>query len=250
MLYQQKGVLSVRIKLTKCLTVLLAVFLALWVLLGAFPAGWIYALLPDGGTECAIPTPTVITSQAQLEEFHAGNGSNLPIQLTGTQFIQCPLMGVQDPDLSKDRRVLGGYRWSIPGAISLEGVPAPIQAFLRLFLLDGFYTPYYLLELQDGSYVCVFPDGRILNRPPQEVELIAYVRRAGSAAEADMLARMSEEYAVNTSLIADMTIYAEHPPWTSVLILRLVSLAVFLVLASILGTRIVRLRNKRKEVYE
>ena len=82
------------------------------------------------------------------------------------------------------------------------------------------------------------------------MELIAYVRRAGSAAEADMLARMSEEYAVNTSLIADMTIYAEHPPWTSVLILRLVSLAVFLVLASILGTRIVRLRNKRKEVYE
>lgn len=238
-------------KLTKFIHDGVLLLLALWIVMGSFPTSWIFDLWAGTGTgQGQRPNEQVvsITEQEQLEDLFL---QHAPVTISSDTLVKCPLMGVRDPNMAGEYRGRRGRRGRIPQYFPLSGFPAPVGVLFRHFLLNGFYNTYYLAELEDGTYACVFFDDYILMaRPFQEtLALPAGQVRYGSTEEKTMLHQMAEDYDVDVAYVVDMYNY-EKVSWIGNFILRIVLLfMLFLVEQSIEG-QIKRMLKKRKEVYE
>ncbi len=187
----------------------------------------------------------LLTGQEQIQEL---SYQDTAVTVSRDHLVKCPLMGARDPDMAGEYRSRG-RRGRIPQYFPMDRVPAPVGFLFQHFLLNGFYNTYYLAQLEDGTYACVFFDDYILMPFLNGLDLPAGQVRSASTEEKTMLHLMAEDYDVDVAYVVDMYNY-EKISWIGNLILRIVLLFVlFLVEQSIEG-RIKRMLKKRKEVYE
>ena len=235
-------------KLTKALREGVGLIFALWVIMGSFPTSWICDLWAGTGTgQGQRPSEQValLTGQEQIQELYY---QDTAVTVSRDHLVKCPLMGARDPDMAGEYRSRG-RRGRIPQYFPMDRVPAPVGFLFQHFLLNGFYNTYYLAQLEDGTYACVFFDDYILMPFLNGLDLPAGQVRSASTEEKTMLHLMAEDYDVDVAYVVDMYNY-EKISWIGNLILRIVLLFVlFLVEQSIEG-RIKRMLKKRKEVYE
>ena len=81
----------------------------------------------------------------------------------------------------------------------------------RLFLTSAFYNSYHLLELEDGSYICVYFDDYLLyqNLLSGEIDYPTGYIRYSTTEERRMLSQMSEDYDVDPVYVLDMYRYGK-----------------------------------------
>lgn len=182
-----------------CLRRALYILLAFWLVLGAFPTGWIYDLGAGTGTEQGQrPNGAVrtVTGQGELEALRDGE---VPATARGDTFMRCPLMF---------------FRWAEEAGGSSNAyytLQYPFQLWqttLVNFGLKAQYSSCYLLELEDSSWLCVrLDDYRMLgNLLGGEVRLPAGRVRRATKTEGRMLSNMADYYpyySIETAYVLD-----------------------------------------------
>lgn len=181
----------------------------LWIVMGSFPTGWIYDIgAPKGAAQGEWPDSSVskLTGQESLESYFL---QQAPTTVNGNNLIQCPLMRLRDVNWAgeHDTRVKRVKRTIHVSEYLTLSYPIPWwQKLLRVFVTGGSYNRYYLMELADSSYVCVYFDDYILLRNlllKDSVYPTGYLRQA-TANERSMLESMEEKYHVNASYVLDL----------------------------------------------
>lgn len=239
-----------RKKLYRGLRTAFGITAALWIIMGSFPTSWIYDLWAGSGAgqgQRPDGQAVALTSRTQIQDLFF---QHVPVTASGCEFVKCPLMAIRDPSMAGEYRSRGRRR-NIPQYFSLAALPAPAGALLRHFLLNGFYNTYYLLELEDGSYACVFFDDYALMALPFQDALelpTGYIRYA-STEEKVMLHQMSKEYDVDVAYVVDMYRY-DKVSWIADFALRLGVLFAVLLLALTAEERLKRLAAERARRYE
>ena len=177
--------------------------LVLLVLLAA-PTGWLYDLRAGEGTgQGQRPSSDVqrLRRQEDIETFFL---SSTPATVNGSELVACPLARLRD---GAQEGVHTHHNSGVKRSVSVsEYIYAdyplpPFQRFIQGFA-GGYYNRYYLAELADGSWLCVYFDDYLAwteagNYPT------GYVRYT-TTEERRMLNRMAEDYDVNPSYVLDM----------------------------------------------
>ena len=198
--------------LSRIMNVVGVVFI-LWMVMGGVPTGWLYDLGVETGTEQGQkPGPGVqtIESREEAREFFFEENP-VPATIEGTVFVRCPLMRLRDTDakgtyqnwnsISRTKR-----SFRINEYQKLDYPINPVQTVLRFLLSGASYNSYYLVQLEDGSYLCVFFDDYLMLQKVLggEVELpVGYVR-GSTRSEYPMLYEMAKDYDVDPTLVLDM----------------------------------------------
>lgn len=109
------------------------------------------------------------------------------------------------------------------------------------FVMSASYNRYYLVQLEDGSYICAFFDDYLMLSKGAELP-VGRVRYS-TAEERNMLSMMAEDYKVDQIYVLDM--YREgKAPWLLDKPLRLIAA----IAAAVQGMSIVeRVKKKRKD---
>ena len=206
--------------------------LVLLVLLAA-PTGWLYDLRAGEGTgQGQRPSADVqrLQRQEDIETFFL---SSTPATVNGGELVACPLARLRDVGQEGTHYHLnGGAKRSVDVS---EYIPAddPLPAWeyaLQRVAAGGFYNRYYLMELGDNSWLCVYFDD-YLALTGTDTYPIGYVRYT-TTEERWMLKQMAEDYDVNPVYVLDMYRHGKVN-WMVDIGLRLaVVLAVYLVVAT------------------
>ncbi len=133
--------------------------LVLLVLLAA-PTGWLYDLRAGEGTgQGQRPSADVqrLQRQEDIETFFL---SSTPATVNGGELVVCPLARLRD---GGQAGVHTHHNSGVKRSVSVsEYIYAnyPLQPFQRFVqgLVGGYYNRYYLAELEDGSWLCVYFD--------------------------------------------------------------------------------------------
>ena len=184
-----------------------------WVVLGGIPTGWLYDLGVGTGTEQGQwPAPGVQTIESQEEAFAYFFEENpVPATVAGTFFVRCPLMRLRDTSAEGTHQNWNRISRTIHTfeVDEYQKLDYPITTFetVLTFLFSGAsYNSYYLVQLEDGSYLCVFFDDYLMLQKVLggEVELpVGYVR-GSTREECQMLYEMAENYDVDFTVVLDM----------------------------------------------
>lgn len=136
----------------------LCTLLALWVLLAA-PTGWLYDLWAGEGSGQGQRPDDSVSLLRRQEEVEAFFLSGAPATVSGGQRVACPLARLRDPGQSGIHHRNGPGRGSVYVS---EHIAAdyPLSPWARAVqsVVGGFYNRYYLLELDDGTYLCTYFD--------------------------------------------------------------------------------------------
>ena len=170
----------------------------------AAPTGWLYDLRAGVGTgQGQRPGPDVqrLRRQADIETCFL---NSTPATVDGGELAACPLARLRDVGQAG---VHTHYNSGVKRSVSVsEYIYAdyPLPPFQRFVqgLVGGYYNRYYLAELEDGSWLCVYFDDYLAwteagNYPT------GYVRYT-TTEERRMLNRMAEDYDVNPAYVLDM----------------------------------------------
>jgi hypothetical protein len=177
--------------------------LVLLVLLAA-PTGWLYDLRAGEGTgQGQRPGPDVqrLRRQADIETCFL---NSTPATVDGGELAACPLARLRD---AEQAGVHTHYNSGVKRSVSVsEYIYAdypfpPFQRFIQGFV-GGYYNRYYLTELADGSWLCVYFDD-YLAWTEVDTYPTGYVRYT-TTEERRMLNRMAEDYDVNPAYVLDM----------------------------------------------
>ena len=177
--------------------------LVLLVLLAA-PTGWLYDLRAGEGTgQGQRPSADVqwLQRQEDIETFFL---SSTPATVSGGELVACPLARLRD---GAQEGVHTHHNSGVKRSVSVsEYIYAdyplpPFQRFVQGFA-GGYYNRYYLSELADGSWLCVYFDDYLAwteagNYPT------GYVRYT-TTEERRMLNRMAGDYEVDPVYVLDM----------------------------------------------
>lgn len=189
------------------------VLFILWMVMGGIPTGWLYDLGVGAGTEQGQkPGPGVqtIESKEEAREFFYEEDP-VPATVAGTVFVRCPLMRLRDTSAEGDYQNWNSisrtrHNFRIDGYQELDYPITPVQKVLTFLLAGASYNSYYLVQLDDGSYLCVFFDDYLMLQKVLggEVELpVGYVR-GSTRTEYVMLYEMAKDYDVDFTLVLDM----------------------------------------------
>ena len=205
--------------------------LVLLVLLAA-PTGWLYDLRAGEGTgQGQRPSADVqrLQRQEDIETFFL---SSTPATVDGGDLAACPLARLRDVGQAG---VHTHHNSGVKRSVSVsEYIYAdyPLPPFQRFVqgLVGGYYNRYYLAELEDGSWLCVYFDD-YLARTEAGNYPTGYVRYT-TTEERRMLNRMAGDYEVDPVYVLDMYQHGKVN-WMLDIGLRLaVVLAVYLVVAT------------------
>lgn len=211
--------------------------LALWVLMAA-PTGWLYDLWAGVGTEQGQRPGEGVHQLQRQEDVEAFFWAGTPATITGGDLVACPLARLRDAEQEGTHyhRSYGTKR-----AVSVAEyiyTDTPWQRTLQE-LVGGFYNRYYLTELEDGSWICVYFDDYLTLTGGDEYPT-GYVRYT-TTEERRMLNQMQVDYDVDPVYVLDMYRHGKVN-WMPDVTLRL---AVLLVAGIIVVTvRGVRKRQK------
>lgn len=177
--------------------------LVLLVLLAA-PTGWLYDLRAGEGTgQGQRPSADVrrLQRQEDIETFFLGS---TPATVNGGELVACPLACLRD---GAQEGVHTHHNSGVKRSVSVsEYIYAdyplpPFQRFIQGFA-GGYYNRYYLVELADGSWLCVYFDDYLAWTEADNYPT-GYVRYT-TTEERRMLNRMAEDYDVNPAYVLDM----------------------------------------------
>jgi len=214
--------------------------LAFWLML-AVPTGWLYDLRAGIGTEQG-QRPGEGVHQLQRQEdvavfFWAGT----PATVTNVKLVACPLARLRDVEQEGTHyhQSYGRKRAaSIAEYIFADYPLSPWQKTLQ-GLVGGFYNRYYLTELEDGSYLCIYFDDYLTLAGGDEYPT-DYVRYT-TTGERRVLNQMQADNDLDTVYVLDMYQHGKVS-WMLDVLLRLAILAVMGI-----GTAAVRSVWKRRK---
>ena len=177
--------------------------LVLLVLLAA-PTGWLYDLRAGEGTgQGQRPGPDVqrLRRQADIETCFL---NSTPATVDGGELAACPLARLRDVGQAG---VHTHHNSGVKRSVSVsEYIYAdyPLPPFQRFVqgLVGGYYNRYYLAELEDGSWLCVYFDD-YLAWTGADTYPTGYVRYT-TTEERRMLNRMAGDYEVDPIYVLDM----------------------------------------------
>ena len=219
---------------------IVCVILALLVMLSA-PTGWLYDLWAGEGTEQGQQPSADVQRLRQQEDIETCFLSSTPATVNGGDLAACPLArlrdtgqaGVHTHNNSGVKRTV-----SVSEYIYADYPLSPLQRFVQGFV-GGYYNRYYLAELEDGSWLCVYFDDYLAWTGADNYPT-GYVRYT-TTEERRMLNQMAEDYDVDPVYVLDMYRYGKVS-WMLDLGLRLVVLAV----AGVLILTILKLWKNKK----
>ena len=209
--------------------------LVLLVLLAA-PTGWLYDLRAGEGTgQGQRPGPDVQRLQRQ-EDIETCFLKSTPATVDGGELAACPLARLRDgAQEGEHTHHNSGVKRSVSVSeyIYADYPLPPFQRFVQGFA-GGYYNRYYLAELADGSWLCVYFDDYLAwtetgNYPT------GYVRYT-TTKERRMLNRMAEDYDVNPAYVLDMYQHGKVNWMLDVLLRLAVCVAVAVIVWSIKKT--------------
>lgn len=178
--------------------------LALFVVL-ALPTGWLYDLWAGTGTEQGQrPGADVQRLQGQ-EEVETCFLNGTPATVDGGELAACPLARLRDTGQEGTHyHHNGGAKRSVYVSEYITAdYPLPAWEYaLQRVAAGGFYNRYYLMELGDNSWLCVYFDD-YLTLTGTDAYPTGYVRYT-TAEERRMLNRMAEDYDVDPVYVLDM----------------------------------------------
>ena len=218
----------------------ICVILVLLVMLSA-PTGWLYDLWAGEGAGQGQRPGTDVQRLQRQEDIETCFLSSVPSTVNGGNLAACPLTRLRD---AGQAGVHTHHNSGVKRSVSVsEYIYAdyplpPFQRFIQGFA-GGYYNRYYLAELADGSWLCVYFDDYLAwteagNYPT------GYVRYT-TTEERRMLKQMAEDYDVDPVYILDMYRHGKVS-WMLDLGLRLVVLAV----AGVLILTILKLWKNKK----
>ena len=177
--------------------------LVLLVLLAA-PTGWLYDLRAGEGTgQGQRPGPDVQRLRRQ-EDIETCFLNSTPATVDGGELAACPLARLRDVgQAGVHTHHNSGVKRSVSVSeyIYADYPLPPLQRFVQGFA-GGYYNRYYLAELADGSWLCVYFDDYLAWTEADNYPT-GYVRYT-STEERRMLNRMAEDYDVNPAYVLDM----------------------------------------------
>ena len=177
--------------------------LVLLVLLAA-PTGWLYDLRAGEGTgQGQRPGPDVQRLRRQ-EDIETCFLNSTPATVDGGELAACPLARLRDVGQAG---VHTHHNSGVKRSVSVsEYIYAdyPLPPFQRFVqgLVGGYYNRYYLAELEDGSWLCVYFDD-YLAWTGADIYPAGYVRYT-TTEERRMLNRMTGDYEVDPVYVLDM----------------------------------------------
>jgi len=177
--------------------------LAFWLMLAA-PTGWLYDLWAGTGTEQGQRPGEGVQQIRQQEDVLPFFYDQTPATVTGGELVACPLARLRDVKQKGVHKYRSyGTKWEayISEYIFADYPLAPRQRMLQ-GIVGGFYNRYYLMKLEDGSYLCVYFDDYLTLTDTDEYPT-GYVRYT-TTEERRMLNQMSEDYSVDTAYVLDM----------------------------------------------
>ena len=177
--------------------------LALLVLLSA-PTGWLYDLWAGEGTGQGQRPGADVQRLLRQEDIETCFLSSTPATVDGGNLVACPLTRLRD---AGQAGVHTHNNSSVKRAVSVsEYIYAdyplpPLQRFVQGFV-GGYYNRYYLAELEDGSWLCVYFDDYLAWTGADNYPT-GYVRYT-TTEERRMLNQMAEDYDVESVYVLDM----------------------------------------------
>ena len=177
--------------------------LVLLVLLAA-PTGWLYDLRAGEGTgQGQRPGSDVqrLRRQADIETCFL---NSTPATVDGGELAACPLARLRDVGQAG---VHTHHNSGVKRSVSVSEyiyTDYPLPPFQRFVqgLVGGYYNRYYLAELEDGSWLCVYFDD-YLAWTGADTYPTGYVRYT-TTEERRMLNRMAGDYEVDPVYVLDM----------------------------------------------
>ena len=177
--------------------------LVLLVLLAA-PTGWLYDLRAGEGTgQGQRPGPDVQRLRRQ-EDIETCFLNSTPATVDGGELAACPLARLRDVgQAGVHTHHNSGVKRSVSVSeyIYADYPLPPFQRFVQS-LVGGYYNRYYLAELEDGSWLCVYFDD-YLTWTGADTYPTGYVRYT-TTEERRMLNRMTGDYEVDPVYVLDM----------------------------------------------
>lgn len=144
--------------LSKVLLWAIGVVFVFWMVMGSFTTGWIYDLTAGTGTVPGTkPNATVeqLTGLSALES-HV-DWQNKAFTVTSDSFVFCALAKLRNPDeqgIHRANRRAVNYKM-------YTHLRSPLTFSTKLIYSMGMsasFNNYYLVQLDDGNYVCAFFD--------------------------------------------------------------------------------------------
>ncbi len=213
----------------------------------ALPTGWLYDLWAGTGTEQGQrPGDGVelLERQEDVENFFL---SRTPVTVAGGELEACPLVRLRDVEQEGAHyHHRGGAKRSVYiSEYSVSDYPIPgWQRLAQRVIGGGFYNQYYLMELGDHSWLCVYFDDYLV-LTGAETYPTGYVRYT-TTEERRMLKRMTEDYEVDPVYVLDMYRHGKVN-WMLDLGLRLAAvLAVYVGVATV-REHLEKRRNDKEE---
>ena len=177
--------------------------LVLLVLLAA-PTGWLYDLRAGEGTGQGQRPSADVQRLRRQEDIETCFLNSTPATVDGGELAACPLARLRDVGQAG---VHTHHNSGVKRSVSVsEYIYAdyPLPPFQRFVqgLVGGYYNRYYLAELADGSWLCVYFDD-YLTWTGADTYPTGYVRYT-TTEERRMLNRMAGDYEVDPVYVLDM----------------------------------------------
>ena len=177
--------------------------LVLLVLLAA-PTGWLYDLRAGEGTGQGQRPGSDVQRLRRQEDIETCFLNSTPATVDGGELAACPLARLRDVGQAG---VHTHHNSGVKRSVSVsEYIYAdyPLPPFQRFVqgLVGGYYNRYYLAELEDGSWLCVYFDD-YLAWTGADTYPTGYVRYT-TTEERRMLNRMAGDYEVDPVYVLDM----------------------------------------------
>lgn len=170
----------------------------------AAPTGWLYDLRVGEGTgQGQRPSPDVQRLRRQ-EDIETCFLNSTPATVDGGELAACPLARLRDVgQAGVHTHHNSGVKRSVSVSeyIYADYPLPPLQRFVQGFA-GGYYNRYYLAELADGSWLCVYFDD-YLAWTGADTFPTGYVRYT-TTEERRMLNRMAGDYEVDPVYVLDM----------------------------------------------
>lgn len=169
-----------------------------------FPTGWLYDLWAGTGTEQGQRPSADVQLLQRQEEVETCFLNSTPATVNDGELVACPLARLRD---GAQEGVHAHHNSGVKRSVSVsEYIYAdyplpPFQRFIQGFA-GGYYNRYYLAELADGSWLCVYFDDYLAWTEADNYPT-GYVRYT-TTEERRMLNHMAEDYDVNPAYVLDM----------------------------------------------
>ena len=171
----------------------------------ALPTGWLYDLWAGTGTEQGQRPGEEVQHLQRQEEIETCFLNSTPATVGGGELVACPLARLRDVGQEETHyHHNGGVKRSVYVSEYITAdYPLPAWEYaLQRVAAGGFYNRYYLMELGDNSWLCVYFDD-YLTLTETDAYPTGYVRYT-TTEERGMLNRMAEDIDVDPVYVLDM----------------------------------------------